>query len=314
MQPIAILCSGQGAQHAGMFDLVAQAPEAQPVFAAASAVLGEDPRDYVRRAASDALFSNRRSQILCCTQALAAWAALGASRPMRAVIAGYSVGELAAWGCGGLFDAATTLRIAAQRAEAMDAVAPQDGGLAGILGLPQPMLENLLVGHDACIAIVNGVDSFVIGGLRADLEAICAQAMSGGARHAVMIRIAVPSHTHYLAEATPKLAAILTAAKPARPSFSYRILSGIDGDQIHDVAEAVDKLARQVSCAIDWAACLESCRSAGAQIALELGPGSALSRMAGDLFPAGHVRSADDFRSIDGLKRWLARVMETDRR
>jgi hypothetical protein len=30
---------------------------------------------------------------------------------------------------------------------------------------------------------------------------------------------------------------------------------------------------------IDWAACLESCRSAGAEAALELGPGTALSRM-----------------------------------
>src|SRR6266481_4234956 len=95
---VAILCSGQGGQHPAMFDLVADCPEAEPIFAAAAGVLGQDPRLFVRNAAEAALFSDFSGQILCCTQALAAWTALGAVRPARAVIAGYSVGELAAWG------------------------------------------------------------------------------------------------------------------------------------------------------------------------------------------------------------------------
>jgi hypothetical protein len=47
---VAILCSGQGAQHPAMFDLVANCPEAEPVFAAAAAVLGRDPRRFVKEA------------------------------------------------------------------------------------------------------------------------------------------------------------------------------------------------------------------------------------------------------------------------
>ena len=84
-----------------MFDLVANCPEAEPVFAAAAEVLGQDPRRFVREAAPADLFSDRSGQILCCTQALAARAALGTAWPARAVIAGYSIGELAAWGCAG---------------------------------------------------------------------------------------------------------------------------------------------------------------------------------------------------------------------
>ena len=45
---VAILCSGQGGQHPAMFDLVANCPEAEPVFAAASVVLGEAARRFVR--------------------------------------------------------------------------------------------------------------------------------------------------------------------------------------------------------------------------------------------------------------------------
>src|ERR1700722_6962048 len=82
----AILCSGQGGQHPAMFDLVGNCPEAEPVFAAAARVLGQDPRRFVREAAPADLYSDLSGQILCCTQAVAAWAALGMARPARAGI------------------------------------------------------------------------------------------------------------------------------------------------------------------------------------------------------------------------------------
>jgi malonyl CoA-acyl carrier protein transacylase len=117
---VAILCSGQGRQHPAMFDLVASCPEAEPVFAAAAKALGQDPRRFVREAASADLFADLAGQILCCTQALATRAALGPAWPARAVIAGYSIGELAAWGCAGAIDGPTTLGLAQRRAAADD--------------------------------------------------------------------------------------------------------------------------------------------------------------------------------------------------
>ena len=107
---VAILCSGQGGQHPAMFDLVANCREAEPIFAAAAGVLGKDPHRFVREAAPTDLFSDIHGQILCCTQALSVWAALGEVRPARVVIAGYSIGELAAWGCAEALDAPVTLR------------------------------------------------------------------------------------------------------------------------------------------------------------------------------------------------------------
>jgi [acyl-carrier-protein] S-malonyltransferase len=85
-------------------------------------------------------------------------------------------------------------------------------------------------------------------------------------------------------------------------------LSGIDGDTVEDVETGCDKLARQICTTVDWAACLESCRSAEAELALELGPGTALSRMAAPLFPEGGVRSTEEFRTISGLRAWLLRA------
>jgi [acyl-carrier-protein] S-malonyltransferase len=306
---VAILCSGQGGQHPAMFDLVAICPLAEPVFAAAAGVLGQDPRRFVREAAPADLFSDRFGQILCCTQALAVWAVLDAGRPARAVIAGYSVGELAAWACAGALDGPDTLRLAQRRAALMDAAAPSDGGLAAIVGLRRPALEPILARHAVSIAIVNDVDSFVVGGRRTALQAACQEAAARGARHTVCLSVAVPSHTPLLREATEPFRAALRGACPRLPNAGHRLLSGIDGDTIHDIETGIDKLARQISTPIDWAACLESCRSAGAAAALELGPGTALSHMASPLFPDGRARAVEEFRTVAGLRSWLQRAM-----
>ena len=121
MSVTAVLCSGQGYQGAGMFDLLADAPEAIPVFKAAEFVLeGKDPRQLVRKSGNDELHADKVGQILCCTQAMAAWAVLSAKVPRPLVVAGYSVGELAAWGVAGLLDYEEVLHLAIQRAAAMD--------------------------------------------------------------------------------------------------------------------------------------------------------------------------------------------------
>jgi [acyl-carrier-protein] S-malonyltransferase len=305
---VAILCSGQGGQHPAMFDLVANCPEAEPVFAAAAAVWGRDPRTFVKEAAPADLFSDFTGQILCCAQALAAWAALGTIRPARAVIAGYSIGELAAWGCAGAFDELSILRLAQCRAALMDAAAPSDSGLAAITGVRRRILEPILTRHALSIAIVNDVDSFTVGGPRAALQAACEEAAARGAKRTMTLPVNVPSHTPLLSKATEQFRVILREASPRLPRAGCRLLSGIDGETVLDIETGIYKLARQISTTIDWAACLESCRSAGAVAALELGPGTTLSRMASTLFPDGRARSVEEFRSLAGLRTWLQRV------
>ena len=307
---VAILCSGQGGQHPAMFDLVADCPEAEPVFAAAAGVLGQDPRRFVREAAPADLFSDRSGQILCCTQALAAWAALGTVRPARAVIAGYSVGELAAWGCAGALDGPGTLRLAQRRAAVMDAAAPSDGGLAAIVGLRRPTLEPILARHALSIAIVNDVDSFVVGGRRTGLRG---RVPGGGRERGEAHR--EPRGRRAVAHASPgrgdgAFRAVLREASPRLPRCR---VSAPERDRWRygrtTSKRGIDKLARQISTTIDWAACLESCRSAGAVAALELGPGTALSRMASALFPDGRARAVEEFRTLAGLRIWLQRAL-----
>jgi [acyl-carrier-protein] S-malonyltransferase len=305
---LAILCSGQGPQHPQMFALTGEAPEAADLFAHAATLLGgRDPRDMVLSDADDALHQNRVGQILCTVQALAAAATLRAAWPRRLIIAGYSVGEVAAWGVAGLVDAIVALDLAARRAEAMDAASAVGDGLLFIRGLSRDTVDGLCKRHGAAVAIVNPGDAYVLGGTDEALDALAEVAEVIGAARVVRVAVNVASHTARLAAASVEFRKVLdqTPIKPT-PNMGVRLFSGIDGTSVLDITAGVDKLAAQISHTVQWVACLEGCVEAGASGFLELGPGSALAEMAGSAYPHIPARSIEDFRSVDGARAWFA--------
>ncbi|KWI61721.1 malonate decarboxylase subunit epsilon [Burkholderia pseudomultivorans] len=305
---LAILCSGQGAQRADMFDLTGAAPQADALFAHAGRLLGDDPRTWVRQAGPDALRENRAAQILCTVQALAAAALLEAAWPRRRCVAGYSVGEVASWSVAGIVDPHDALDLAAARAQAMDAASDGDERMAFVRGLSRAQLAQLCDGREAAIAIANPGDAFVVAGTQADVDAVANDAVHAGAQRVAPVCVRIASHTRRLAAAVPAFRASLAALRVRRPLPGTRLFSGIDGASVLDVDAGLDKLARQIADPVEWAACLAACVEAGATAFLELGPGRALADMASGAYPALPARSLADFRSVDGVTGWLARV------
>jgi len=306
---LAILCSGQGRQHPDMFALTGDAPEAGSLFAHAAGLLGgNDPRDFVRRESSKALHHNRAGQILCAVQALAAAAALRDAMPGRFIVAGYSVGEVAAWGVGGLFRPTDTLDLVARRAEAMDAATEPGDGLMFVRGLSRHDIDRLCERHGAAVAIVNPGDAYVLGGSRAALQAIAGAATAMRATRIVDLPVEVASHTRRLIAASAAFReGLRRISVRSPPAFGARILSGTDGSTVISVETGLDKLAAQISQTVQWASCLQSCIEAGATAFLEFGPGHALSAMAEGVWRDIPARSLEDFRSLSGARTWLAR-------
>ncbi|EMN1932163.1 acyltransferase domain-containing protein [Burkholderia ambifaria] len=305
---LAILCSGQGAQRADMFELTGAVPQADALFAHAGRLLGDDPRNWVRHAEPDALHENRAAQLLCTLQALAAAALLDTVWPRRRCVAGYSVGEVASWSVAGMIDPHDALDLADARARAMDAASGGDERMAFVRGLTRVRLAQLCDGRDAAIAIANPGDAFVVAGRQADVAAVADDAARDGALRVAPVCVRIASHTRRLAAAVPAFRASLAAVNVHRPPPGTRLFSGIDGASVLDVGAGLDKLARQIAEPVEWAACLAACVEAGATAFLELGPGRALAEMAGGAYPALPARSVADFRSVDGIASWLARV------
>ena len=303
---LALLCSGQGLQSPDLFALTAAAPAAEPIFAAAATLLGCDPRHFVEEADPDSLFANCAGQILCVTAALALAASLSDILPRRCVIAGYSVGEMAAWGLAGIWTPSQVLDLTAARAEAMDAASRPGQGLAAIRGLSHTTLDSLVSRHACAIAIRNPAELFVVGGAGDALDALCAEASELGAARANRLRIGVASHTPLLESAVAPFRAHLDAVPVRRPTAGLILLNGTDGTPIFDAERCRGTLACQVAAFVDWAACLDAVVERGADRVLELGPGHALADMMRAQAPHLTVRSADAFRTLSGLRAWIA--------
>lgn len=296
---LAILCPGQGGQHPDMFRRVQADPDACALLAAAAAVLGDAPTDAASRPSR---FDNAIAQPLVCAGALTHWLALKARLPVPAVVAGYSAGELAAHAVAGSYDAATCLQLAVHRAACMDAASPADAGLLAVLGLERGGIEALCAEHGVSIAIVNGDDHVVLGGLRADLLAVQASAEQRGAR-CVVLPVHVPAHTPLLAAAATGFGGRLAAAPLQAPRLP--LLAGIDGRRVATPDQVRDTLARQIAQTVQWQAVMQQAVERGARVFLELGPGSALSRLARELHPQLQARSVEDFHTLEGVAEWV---------
>lgn len=301
---LALLCPGQGAQHAAMFDRVRDLPAARDVLQAASAVLD---RDVFAAAADEARFGNVLAQPLLCAATLAQWQGLRDGLPAPVVVAGYSIGELAAHSVAGSVDAAPCLALAAQRARLMDAASPADAGMQAVLGLQRHTLQPLCDAHGAHVAIANGQDHFIVGGTQAALQAL-AEAVRVHGAEVRPLPVHVPAHTPLLQAAVAPFAAALDASSLQVPHLP--LLAGIDARPVRDRAAAVHTLSAQLAQTIEWAQVMRQAFERGARVFLQLGPGNALARMVAPAYPCCEVRAVEEFRSLEGAAAWVRSALE----
>lgn len=305
---LAILCPGQGAQHAGMFDLARMDPGASGLL---DEWFGDPQLALVLRASveSEERFANRIAQPSIVAATLATWTALRSRLPEPALVAGYSIGELSAYGVAGALDPDDAVRLAIERARLMDACL--EGGLAqamvALSGMPDGSTEALLARFGYYAAIITGDDALVAGGPAAQGEALAQAALAAGGR-ATLLPVAVASHTPLLQAAVEPFAALLESQRWSAPVFP--VLSGILAEQVIDAKKAMRELPRQIAEPILWRECMDACGEAGVTVALELGPGAALARMLQARHPGIACRSVSEFRSLDGIHSWLGRQID----
>jgi len=305
---LAILCPGQGAQHPGMFDLARTNPATNALLDGwcADPVLALPLR--AAAAGSDS-FANRIAQPSIVAATLAVWLALRDSVPTPALVAGYSIGELSAYGVAAALAPDDAVKLAIERARLMDAClagSPQQAMVA-LSGMPDGTIEALLAACGYYAAIVTGEDALVAGGPAARAEALAAAALAAGGR-ATVLPVAVASHTPLMAGAVAPFAALLASQRWAAPEIP--VLSGISAEPVFDANKAIQELPRQIAEPIRWKECMDALGEAGVTVALELGPGAALARMLQSHNPRIACRSVTEFRSLDGIRSWLDRQLD----
>ena len=163
----ALLFSGQGTQHPAMLPWLAD----DALVRDTCARLGVD--DW-RRALEDPLGPQRNdnAQTLLTGLALAAWNQLAPQVASPAAVAGYSVGELAAFSAAGVIEPETAAALARREPRRwIDARRWHPVACWRSAVLRETRLERLRLATGLAIAIRNGIESVVLGGSHTALDA-----------------------------------------------------------------------------------------------------------------------------------------------
>ena len=297
-----LLFSGQGTQHPGMLPWLETSPASQPLLQAMADLLGRDWRAALAHAALRS--SNAFAQPLIVGTALAAWATLATQLEQGpGAVAGYSVGELPAFACAGVFSPHTALALALQRASLMDAaVAGLDTGLLSVSGLPMAQLLQAHPALDCAIAI--GADQGIYAGERGVLDA-CALRLTAQGALCKLLEVRVASHSRWMASAAQGFAAQLQALPFARPHAA--LVLNASGASTRDPQALRSGLAAQIDHTVQWAACMDTLAEQGLACVMEIGAGTTLSKMWNQRHPDIPARSLAEFRDGAGAARWLQR-------
>jgi len=294
----ALIFSGQGMQHPAMLAWLAE----DDLLSGVARVLGADWRQRLQD--RDWAGRNAHAQLLLTGLGLAAWTQIAPWLPEPAVVAGYSVGEVAAFAAAGVCAPHDAIALVQQRAALMDRDAERCAtGLIAVSGLMEEATARLCNDFALAIAIRNDPASVVLGGPRSSLAAAADAALRQGG-HVTALHVGVASHTPWMAEAAQAFAAVLAPQPFAAPRIP--LLSNVAG-RIRDGAQAKAALGRQLDHTVRWDECMEGIAARGVRCVLEVGPGQALARMWNQRHADIPARSADEFRSARGIVDWIER-------
>jgi len=306
----AIICSGQGAQLPDLFQQmpftekgngvrrrVVEAGCLEPEVAAWLAEPGARPEE---------IFKNHFSQPLLCLFQQMVWAELAGSLPTPQFFAGYSLGEVSAYGCAGALGEEDVVRLAGLRARAMDAAG--SGELVAATGLEIPQVEEVAKAAGGFLAIVLAEDHCVVGCRAGGEGEIVKGLLAAGAREAVVLPVSVPSHTPLLEAAVEPFREALHLLRWSPPVSP--ILAGIDAGKVSTHQQMDATLPEQIHRTVRWDLVRQRLREAECGVVLELGPGCQLAHAFLGEGGRGDARAVGEFRSWEGVAAWVEKTLE----
>jgi [acyl-carrier-protein] S-malonyltransferase len=303
---LALLFPGQGIQHPAMLPWIDGGSQAAHPLSLLERELGSNWRARLDDPAWAT--QNTVAQYLLTGLCLAAWQQLASRLPVPVAIAGYSVGELAAFCAAGVFEAGEAMRLARCRAIEMDlSVAGLDTGLLSVIGLRPHDISEICTRYGLAVAIRINDESVVLGGPCAALTAAEQAAVRSGA-HCSRLQVRLASHTPWMASAAQAFARTIEPMLFKAPRA--HLVANLTGGSVREVCQLKQALSGQIASTVQWDRCMETLAERRVRCVLEVGPGQSLSRMWNARYPDVPARSVDDFQSGDAVVAWVSRMLD----
>ncbi|MDO4176045.1 MAG: ACP S-malonyltransferase [Bacillota bacterium] len=279
MGKIAFVFAGQGAQKPGMGKEIAE------ISKTAAEVLKR--ADEVRpgtvaqcfEAPQEELSMTKNTQP-CVYTVDFEMAAVLAEKGIRAdMVAGYSLGELAALAYSGVLTFEEGLRLVEKRGKLMQQASEEyDTGMVAVLKLANEKVEQLCEKYDSVFPVnFNCAGQVSVAGDKKQLQGFIADAKEAGG----LVRILEVSggfHSPFMKKAAEGFAEVLKEShidEPVIPVYSNRTSGPYGGTE----EETRQLLVEQISNPIRWQKLIENMIDMGVDTFVEVGPGTALTKM-----------------------------------
>ncbi|CRZ13716.1 ACP S-malonyltransferase [Mycolicibacterium neworleansense] len=302
---LALLAPGQGSQTPGMLSPWLELPGAADRLATWSQISGLDLARLGTTATAEEITDTAVTQPLVVAATLLAYEELtkrGVPETAETIVAGHSVGEIAAYAIAGVITADDAVKLAATRgAEMAKACAVEPTGMSAVLGGDEAEVLARLESLDLVPANRNAAGQIVAAGAIAALEKL-AEDPPAKAR-VRQLATAGAFHTHYMASALDGYAAAAGSVTTAEPTAT--LLSNADGQPVASAADAMEKLVSQLTKPVRWDLCTATLRSRfdGAERAgiVEFPPAGTLVGIAKRELKGTPTRAVKAPADLDGL-------------
>jgi [acyl-carrier-protein] S-malonyltransferase len=302
---IAFLFPGQGSQAVGMGrELAERFPVASQTFAEADEALGFPLSKLCFDGPEDDLRLTENTQPAIMTVSVAAARVLAGEGVEPALASGHSLGEWSAHVIAGTLSFADALRSVKARGRAMQIAVPAgQGAMAAVLQLDAAQVAEACAeagaetGQVVQAANLNSPGQTVISGALAAVEKASALCKAKGARRAVMLPVSAPFHCALMQPAQEEVARVLAALQIADPRIP--VAANVTGGMVTTSADACDVLTRQVTGAVRWVDCVQSLKTAGADLYIEVGPGKVLCGLLKQIDAALKTTNVEDAASLE---------------
>jgi [acyl-carrier-protein] S-malonyltransferase len=214
------------------------------------------------------------------------------------VVAGHSVGEIAAYAIAGVISADDAVKLAATRGSEMaKACALEPTGMSAVLGGDEAEVLARLEALDLVPANRNAAGQIVAAGALSALDKL-AEDPPAKAR-VRQLATAGAFHTHYMASATDGYATAVEKVTTAEPST--KLLSNADGQPVASAADAITKLVAQLTRPVRWDLCTETMRQDNVTAIVEFPPAGTLAGIAKRELRGVPTQAVKSPADLDGL-------------